>query len=319
LSNPRHGARKDRAARAASRAPDPVGSLDQARQALAAGEPAQAEVLAARLLRADPNHADAALVLGHALLRQGRLAEAVEPLRRALKRGPDARLETLLGKALRAAGDRAAASEALEAAAARRPLYPLAIVELGELLTETERLDKAEALYAETLALAPEDPALLIGRGHLHLAAGEAEAALTAFEQAQIAAPGSAEAASGRARALALKGEHLDAAKLYARVLGERPRDARLRLSLAKSLLEIGRERDAEANLKFLAQEPSAFGLALTTLAHAPKGRLFLRRGAAEAYMGARLPTASDSGDGTDRAPVPVAPPGPASGDDPDR
>ena len=99
-------------------------SLDQALLALRDQRAGDAERLAAGVLKADRGNVLAAQVLGQALLLQGRPQEAIDPLRRAAGREPDAETETLLARALAGAGREAEALDQLQRATTRRPAGP---------------------------------------------------------------------------------------------------------------------------------------------------------------------------------------------------
>src|ERR1700710_2852399 len=79
-------------------------AVERAILALRMQRPAEAERVAAEVLKANRGNLRAAQVLGQALLMQNRAAEAIEPLERAARRGEAPDIETLLATALAAAG-----------------------------------------------------------------------------------------------------------------------------------------------------------------------------------------------------------------------
>jgi tetratricopeptide (TPR) repeat protein len=261
-------------------------ALDRARHALRMQRPGEAERLAAAALRWAPDDALLAQALGHALLMQGRPAEAIDPLRRALQGSDDPALETLLARALGGAGRRDEAFDQLRRATARRPPFALAFLELGEQLGAVGRFDEAVDVLERGLELAPYATVLRIGLGRLHLERNERSKARSLFAQAHAAAPARHDALVALARVCALDGEFAAAADLYRRALELRPDDAVTRIDLAKCLMELG-ERDAgEAALRAATRGATRLaGLAITALAATSRGRCFLRPTAAAAFL----------------------------------
>ena len=121
-------------------------ALERAALALRAQRFEEAEHLAADVVKSNRGNVLAAQLLGQALLLQARPEAAIEPLRSAARRSQDPTIETLLARAFTDAGRD---DEALVCSCIRRrsagPVYPLAFVELGDLLRKLGRLD-GEAL-----------------------------------------------------------------------------------------------------------------------------------------------------------------------------
>jgi len=98
-----------------------------ARSALAMKDPSRAILAARRALRLDKDRLDATLVLGYALLRQGRADQAVETLTRAAQKHPNkAVLHVLLGRAHQARGQHGLARRCYHAALEIEPKNVLA-------------------------------------------------------------------------------------------------------------------------------------------------------------------------------------------------
>jgi Flp pilus assembly protein TadD len=118
--------------------------------------------------------------LGAALQEQGRLEEAVEPLRRAIAIRPDyAFAHTTLGVVLARLGKLDEAAAAHEAAVRVRPDYVVARLNLASVRLERGELDAASAGLEAVRQLAPDDPDLHAKRGVLLLRRGRnAEAAI---------------------------------------------------------------------------------------------------------------------------------------------
>ena len=145
-----------RAPRTPARPAADLGLLLEAQRQLRDGHPELAERSCRRLLKAQPEHADAHNLLGVALGRLGRLDAAERHARRAVELRPrDAGL----------------------------------VANLAERLRQRGRLDQAIELHRQALELAPEQPLALEGLARALAAAGAFEAALDAAERACRAAP----------------------------------------------------------------------------------------------------------------------------------
>lgn len=252
--------------------------------AFQAGRPDEAERIAAQVLNSAKANVRAGQILGQALLMQGRAVEAVEPLARAAKRSGDPAVETLLARALSEAGRGDEALEALARATGRRPVYPLAFLELGEQLGKLGRTDEARAAFEAGLALAPEAAVLKMGLGYLLLGRNARIEARALFEAVQAAAPERRDARVALADVLALDGDYAAAVGLYQSALALRP-DVQTQLSLGKCLLETGEREAGEAALRDAAR--SGMGSAIAALAATPRGRFFLRPSDAVRFLGA--------------------------------
>jgi tetratricopeptide (TPR) repeat protein len=259
-------------------------ALETAIGALRAGRPAEAERLAGAVLRADRRHSRAAQVLGQALLLQNRPDDALATLRPLARRGEDPAIETLLARALAALGRRDEALTQLRKAAARRPPFALAFLDLGEMLGKQGRLDESEAVFRDGLALMPYAAVLRVGLGHLGLRRNDRASARAHFSQVHAAAPDRHDALAGLARVSALDGDYAAAADLYRRALALRPGDPAALIALGKCLLEL-REREAAEAVLRQAAAGGGTGLALTALSATPHGRLFLRPSDAAAFL----------------------------------
>jgi predicted Zn-dependent protease len=257
-------------------------AVEQAARALQEGRPDEAERLAGGVLKASPGNAAAAQLLGQALLLQGRAADAVAPLQRAARRGQDPVLETLLARALAETGRTDKSIDLLREAATRRPAYPLAFVELGDLLRRLGRFDEAQAVLEGGLALAPDAAVLRMSLGYLHLARHDRTGARAHFQAVRAAAPGRYDARLALAQVLSLDGEFAAAADLYRDALALRPDDAATRIALGKCLLEMNEREAGETAIR----TAGTVGPAIAALTAAPHGRAFLRPSAAAKFLG---------------------------------
>jgi tetratricopeptide (TPR) repeat protein len=261
-------------------------ALERAALAIREQRLAEAERLAADVVRSSRGNVPAAQLLGQALLLQGRPQEAIDPLQRAARRSHDPAIETLLARALAETGRGEAALDQLRQATARRPPYPLAFLELGDQLGKLGRFDEALAVFESGLALNPDAAVLRVGLGYLHLHRNDRASARALFLAVRDAAPERHDALVALANAMALDGDYAGAAELYRHALARRPDDAMTRISLGKCLLEMGERDDGEAALRAAARgSPRMVGPALAALAATAHGRFFLTPGAAAKFL----------------------------------
>jgi tetratricopeptide (TPR) repeat protein len=260
--------------------------LERAALALRTRQFAEAEQLAAEVLRGSRTDAAAALILAQALLALDRAEEAIVPLEKAVRRNGDAGIETLLGAALGGAGRRAEAIEQLRRTTARRPPFLPAFQELAGQLAKAGRLDEAVAVVESGLALTPEAIELQLDLARLHLQHNDRRKAREILSKARDAAPGRPEIWTALGRVLLLDGEYASAADAYRHALAHRPDDAMTRADLGACLLEMG-ERDAgEASLRSaLRGGPQMFGRTAYALSASSHGRFFFRPSAAAKFL----------------------------------
>jgi tetratricopeptide (TPR) repeat protein len=247
--------------------------------------PHEAEQLAADLLKANRGDAQAAQILGQALLMQNRAGEAIVPLERAVLRSGDPAAETLLAMAFAAAGQREKALEQMQRTTARRPAFPPAFLELGGLLAKLARFDDAIAILESGIALAPGELKLRVELGFVHLKRNDRARARAIWSEVLAMAPERQDARAALAKAMALDGEYA-AADVFRQVLGRQPDDAMSRNNLGTCLLELGQRDAGEAALRAaLRSAPQLAGRVITSLAFAAHGRFFLRPSAAVKYL----------------------------------
>ena len=264
-------------------------ALHQASAALLEGRFEPAERLAAAVVRSAPGNGTAVRLLAHALLLQGRYADAIPALQRATRRNPDPELEALLARAFNGVGREDEALTQLHRAVTRRPPFPLAFLQLGEMLGERGRFTEATAAFEAGLAAMPGEPSLRVGLAYLHLRRQDHAGARAILEDLLAETPDRHDVHLALARTLALEGDQAAASDLYERALTIGPDDPLTRLALAKSLLEQGRRAAGEAHLRAVVRAaPQLLGAAITTLSSAPHGRLFLNASTAAAFLTSR-------------------------------
>ncbi|MBR0873611.1 tetratricopeptide repeat protein [Bradyrhizobium tropiciagri] len=268
----------------ANQTPSPA--LQRAALALQMGQFAEAERIAAEVLKASRTDVGAASLLARALLAQNRAAEAVAPLERAVRRIEDPGLETLLGAALGGAGRGSEAIELLRRTTARRPPFLPAFQELAGQLSKAGRGDEAIAVIESALGFAPDVVALQLDLARLLLQRGERGPARAILEMARAAAPDHPDILTVLARVLLLDGDYAAAADLYRRVLAQRPGDVATRADFSACLLEMGERETGEANLRqAMRGRPQMIGRATYALAQSSHGRFFLRPSALAKFL----------------------------------
>jgi tetratricopeptide (TPR) repeat protein len=260
--------------------------LERAANALRTRQFAEAEHLAAEVLRGSRTDTTASSILAQALLALNRGEEAIAPLEKAARRSNDAGIETLLGAALGSAGRRAEAIEQLSRTTARRPPFLPAFQELAGQLAKAGRVDEGIAVIESGLALGPESIALQLDLARLHLQLNDRAKARVILSKAGDATAGRPEILKELARVLLLDGEYASAADAYRHALAHRPDDAFTRADLAACLLEIG-DRDAgEAHLRSAFRSgPHMLGRTTHALAASSHGRFFFRPSAVVKFL----------------------------------
>ncbi len=252
-------------------------ALQDATAAIQAGRPADAERLAADVLKSNAGSLPATQLLGTALLMQGRGQEAIAPLERAARQSRDGAADTWLAMALRQVGREEEARKRLERAVKRTPPFPPAFLELASLLSLCEP-DKAIAILQQGLATAPDAADLALALGRLYEACGKLAQAHAAFAQAVAAAPGYMEALFALARTLQAKREFVHAADSYRRILAVAPQSSDAKIGLGICLTELGRSEEALGQLRAASSVGAkTFGEVVGALADAGRGRFWLR------------------------------------------
>lgn len=254
--------------------------------ALQMQRPDEAERLASDVLKSNRGNIVAAQILGRALLMQNRPDEAIDPLKKALRRADDPEIETLLAMAMAAAGQGADALDQLRRTTARRPPFAPAFIELGRQLDNNGRTGEGIAALEDGHALVPDSADLQMALGHFHVKRNDRVKARALFAAVRAAAPQRYDAMVALAQVMALDGDYADAAGLYRHALALQPADALTRINLGKCLLELGERDVGEATLRAASRNAAPMaGRAITALAAAPHGRFFLRPSDAAKFL----------------------------------
>jgi len=149
-------------------------------------------------------------------------------------------------------------------------------------LTQSGRLDDAEAVYAKLLAQAPRDPTVLINGGVLALSRGDVAGALARLARAVEVVPGNAIAHGNLGFALLAAGRASDALAALERAVAIKPDFAQAHNNRGIALERLGRRAEARAAFERALAIAPAYTDAATNL-----GELANREGDAAAARAA--------------------------------
>jgi len=156
---------------------------------------------------------------------------------------------------------------------------------LGRALLAKKRAAEAVAALREA-ATQSGDPGLQTLLAMALLAGGKRDEAVALLREVTARRPPFAPALLELAKVLMYMRDYPAAAEQYRHALVLRPGDAMARIALGKCLLQMRRQEEGEAALRTVVRTgKNVAGLALTTLASAPKGRLFLKPSAAAKFL----------------------------------
>jgi Flp pilus assembly protein TadD len=174
------------------------------------------ETFAVQWLRTNPVSPEAHHALGLLRLQTGRPADAIAPLREAMRLAPEsAEVRHNLGSALLATGKTEGARIELETALRLAPDHPEAHNNLGLLLAAEGRLDEAAAHYRAALHAAPSFVEAMNNLATVLARQGDPASAESELMRALGLAPGYADAHRNLAVILAQQGREAEAAAHY--------------------------------------------------------------------------------------------------------
>jgi tetratricopeptide (TPR) repeat protein len=261
-------------------------ALQRAMLALNSGRPADAERIAADILKTSRRNVPALQVLANALLMQNRIADAIVPLETAARGNHDPQIETMLGIVLRQAGRIEDALSWFTRAVKRRPPHAPAFYEFGCLLSFLNRDEEAVKAFNRGLDVAPLVPQLSVQLGYVLLRRKRYAEAKTAFSRALANSAGSPEALFGLAKVHQAAGDNAAAAGYFRQCLVSRPNDADMWLQLGYCLLELGdRAAGYECFRTATRGDPQNYGNALSALVKSGRGRFWLKPSRAAQYF----------------------------------
>lgn len=234
-------------------------SFDLAVRQYQAGDRAAAKATANVLLSL--NSKDGAALNLLCVLAQDEQAwgEAESLASRALKTEPDNPIFlNSLGNALIAQGRTDEAIDALTKAAAAAPAEADIVFNLGNAYREAGRYDEASAQYRKTVELRPGHLGAYNNLAVVLRAKGDPESALTVLIEALAHAPKSAELRFNVGNAMQAVGRRDAAESSYRRALELNPKHAEARVNLGQVLLQAGRKAEAEQEFrKAIAVNPN--------------------------------------------------------------
>jgi len=239
--------------------------LERGYAASRAGRQGEAVMEFRRAVEYNPDDAAARVSLGQGLLQTGQSAAALAEFERALEIDPDFGPARYRRGAIREeGGDEAGAVDDYRAALSADPGYSLASLRLGNALMRMKRYEEALAVYAAAVP-PPEQVAIFDYRAGLAaLAMGNCARALSEFEHALEAQPGSGEVMQALARSYSscsgATAERLRLALEYANTIFRARSDYAHAETLAMALAANGRWQQAVQLQSRLVEAASAGG-----------------------------------------------------------
>jgi len=201
-----------------------------------------------RAARLEPNDPDYHYILGQALLRARRFAEAARVCREAVdlnRENPD--YQYALGAALWGLGRYEDAEGVFREAMRLRADDARALNGLGCALTRLGRRRAAVAVFHDALDHGAPESEVRNNLGVVLWAPpGRTKGALRAFSEAVRLAPGDADLQRNLALALGTLGRHDEAVAFFRQVAQARPADPEAHLDLAETLHGLGRDAEAQ-------------------------------------------------------------------------
>ena len=213
------------------------------------GDLAAAERLYQSVLTQAPLRSDALHLFGLLRLQQGRPADALPLLERALAaepRSPEA-LANAAG-ALIALGRPAEALQKLDALVALRPADAAVAYNRGVVLEALRRDDEAALSYRQALRNFANHGPAQFNLGNLLAKAARYDEAVACYDKVLALAPGHRDALNNAGNALAKLGRHAEALSRFDRALARQPNDPRTLLNRASALKELRRYGEALAD-----------------------------------------------------------------------
>ena len=253
-------------------------NLQWAAAAIGHGQFADAERLARNVLAAVPQHPKALFLLGSALLRQNRAAQAIAPLEKAARALQEPAVETQLGIALRTIGRIDDALARLRRATKRRPVHARAFHELAMLLLALGQTEEAVAVLENGSQLAPAAVELPILLGVIQHDRREHAKAKAAFSKVLAVVPDDHDGHYGMGSVMLDDAEHSQAAEHFRRSLARNSGDAQTHLKLGVCLLELGHCDEAFNNIRAaIRADANLYGLALKLVSNSASVCFWLR------------------------------------------
>ncbi len=187
--------------------------------------------------------------LGVALVRLGRIQEAIPHYEQALRLNPDyAEVHDNLGLALMSLGRVPEAIGQFEQALTIKPGFAVAHGNLGMALVRLGRIQEAIPHYEQALRLNPDYAEAHNNLGLALMSLGRATEAIGHFQQALAIQPDSTEAHNNLGNILLQQGRYNDAIAEYEQALRTDPDSAAAESNLGLALARLGKLREAIAH-----------------------------------------------------------------------
>jgi Flp pilus assembly protein TadD len=215
-----------------------------------AGRLEEAKELYRRVLRAEPDQADALNLLGVAVQGGGDVAEAVGLIRRAIAvNSGEAHYYTNLGNALQAAGEVDEAVAVYRQGLMLDPGAAKAHNNLGNALRARNRLGEAVACYRRALEIDDQYASAWSNLGAALATLEQLDEAVTALRRALLLSPGLVEALANLGNVLHIQGKLAEAEEATRKAIEIDPGYAMAYSNLGILLTDLGRYREAEESL----------------------------------------------------------------------
>ncbi|MGE3152441.1 MAG: tetratricopeptide repeat protein [Nitrospiraceae bacterium] len=229
--------------------------LQEGRTHHQAGRLSEAARLYETVLAQQPEHAEAAHLLGLVVYRLGRLDEACELIRRAIcSDNSQSTYHFNLGVVSQRKGAVAEAEEAYREAISRFPRYVDALVNLGNLLRDQGRSEEAVESYRRALVANPAAVEAHNGLGVALKEQGLVHEAIEAYREALRLKPGHVEAQNNLGLALMESGRLDEAVAAFQRVVRTEPANPKGHYHLGLVYLWKGQIEASVASLRRSAE-----------------------------------------------------------------
>lgn len=167
---------------------------------------------------------------------------------------PLPKAELQRGLALKQQGDLRGAEAHFQSLLGRHPDNPQLLMELGLLWAESGQPERAVAYLARAAANAPREPAVLANLGAAYTDAGQYDEAVETLERAAALAPTVDHVWHSLARTLNVAGEPERALAVAGKIKGRNRDHVGARMNTVRSLSQLGRFEDAQAEAMEIVQ-----------------------------------------------------------------
>jgi predicted O-linked N-acetylglucosamine transferase (SPINDLY family) len=215
------------------------------------GRPAEAAILARSFSQQFPSHPLGWKILGVALLRTGKISEALIPMQKAAFLVPqDAEAHSNLGVTFKKLGQFKEAEASYRQAVQLEPSFASAHNNLGVVLSTLGKLDGAESSYRKAISLDPRLAEAHNNLGMLLQNLGQLEQAEISYRKAIAVDPDYAEAHSNLGVLLQFRGKWQAAVQMGRQAVSLKPDFADAHCNLGNALQKLGQLDEAAATCR---------------------------------------------------------------------